>query len=134
MVLKDPAGSNWPGTDDLLVLPARPSLRAPDQQLYNLYEAEQSSQMCSITTQHFASITRLAPVLSRIQVGAKIFSYFILSMHSHPKTQQQAIENDNQESFQTLIESCSIVQNCVFHNFFVPQVERLFVGKSSRKI
>ena len=53
---------------------------------------------------------------------------------SHPKTQQQAIENDNQESFQTLIESCSIVQNCVFHNFFVPQVERLFVGKSSRKI
>ena len=103
MVLKDPAGSNWPGTDDLLVLPPRPSLRAPDQQLYNLYEAEQSSQMCSITTQHFASITRLAPVLSRIQVGAKIFSYFILSMHfhskqlkmifhtSHPETQQQVI-------------------------------------------
>ena len=103
MVLKDPAGSNWPGTDDLLVLPPRLSLRASDQQLYNLYEAEQSSQMCSITTQHFASITRLAPVLSRIQVGAKIFSYFILSMHfhskqlkmifhtSHPETQQQVI-------------------------------------------
>ena len=53
---------------------------------------------------------------------------------SHPKTQQQAIENDNQESFQTLTESCSIVQNCVFNNFFILQVERLFVGKSSRKI